>query len=166
MQNIEIKVGVDSFAAILKKLKKIGAKYQGALKQMDTYYKSRAGRLKIREVNNKFCELIFYKRPNITEQKISKYEVVKLPKESTDGLRNILKVVLEEKIKIDKVRNLWVYKNTRIHLDCVEKLGNFLELETLVKGDINRAKKEYKEIVDILGLQKYKKYKKSYSDML
>jgi adenylate cyclase class IV len=48
----------------------------------------------------------------------------------------------------------------------VDKLGTFLELETVVKKSLVEARKEYGEVVNFLDLERYKKLNKSYSDML
>lgn len=70
-------------------------------------------------------------------------------------------------VTVEKRRSLWMYKNTRIHLDKVKHLGTFLELETVVKRDnIKKAKKEYTEMMKLLSLSRYKKERKSYSDLL
>jgi predicted adenylyl cyclase CyaB len=70
-------------------------------------------------------------------------------------------------VTVEKKRSLWMYKNTRIHIDNVKDLGRFLELETVVKnGDIKKAKKEYAEIMELLNLSRYKKERESYSDLL
>ena len=59
MKNIELKIKVNDFRRTEKRLKRLGAKYCGALNQKDTYFNCAEGRLKIRETNNKNFELIF-----------------------------------------------------------------------------------------------------------
>ncbi len=72
-----------------------------------------------------------------------------------------------EKNIVRKKRNLWIYKNTRIHLDDVYGLGGFLEIETVVKNiDIKQARKEHSEIISLLNLLEYKKIDKSYGDLI
>ena len=166
MKNIEVKVYVDNFRDIISKLKSTGAEYKGKLCQVDTYYNCKSGRLKMREINNKKAELIFYSRPNKKGAKVSDYEILKVPENLKQKTGETFKKALGEKVVVKKERNLWIYKNTRIHLDKVYKLGYFLELETVVKKNIEKSKKEYNEIFSFLNLDKYKKYKKSYSDML
>ena len=62
---------------------------------------------------------------------------------------------------------MWIYKNTRIHLDDVNKLGKFLELETVIDGiNLINAKKEHEKVIKLLNIAQCKKIKKSYSDLL
>jgi predicted adenylyl cyclase CyaB len=65
-----------------------------------------------------------------------------------------------------KTRKLYIYKNTRIHLDEVKNLGNFLELETVVKGNMKEGKTEFDEIVELLKLDISKQIKSSYRTLL
>lgn len=167
MKNIEVKVSIDNSKEIIKKLKIIKAKHLGILKQKDTYYFCPSGRLKLREINNKKYELIFYKRPNLKQSKISSYQIVNLDKKGSKELNLLLSQSFGVFVIVNKERDLWIYKNTRIHLDKVENLGNFLELETVVKGNnINKYQKEYSGVFNTLDLSKYTKQRKSYSDLL
>lgn len=166
MKNIEVKVYVNNFRDIIPRLKSTGAEYKGKLCQVDTYYNCKLGRLKMREINDKKAELIFYSRPNKKGAKVSSYEILEVPENLKRKTEETFKKAFGEKVVVKKERNLWIYKNTRIHLDKVYKLGDFLELETVVKKNMEKSKKEYNEIFSFLNLDKYKKYRKSYSDML
>ncbi|HPN54434.1 MAG TPA: class IV adenylate cyclase [Candidatus Moranbacteria bacterium] len=166
MKNIEVKVCINSFNDVIHRLEKIGAKYKGELHQVDRYYNCRTGRLKLREIDKKNLELIFYSRPDKKSAKVSDYEILEVPENLKQKTEKTFKKAFGEKVIVKKDRKLWMYKNTRIHLDKVAKLGYFLELETLVKKNMKKSKEEYKEIFSFLDLDKYKKYKKSYSDML
>lgn len=166
MKNIEVKIYVDNFRGIISKLKNIGAEYGGKLYQIDTYYNCKLNRLKMREINKQKTELICYSRLNKENAKISNYDILEVPENLKQKTREILKKAFGEKVVVKKERNLWIYRNTRIHLDKVFKLGDFLELETVVKKNMEKSKKEYEEVFSFLNLNKYKKYKKSYSDML
>lgn len=166
MRNIELKVILDDDKHVVKAVKKIGARFKLRMRQIDTYYKSKNGRLKIREINNKYFELIFYQRPDRLSSKISNYFLLKMKRDQTGIMKNILRVILGEKNIIRKVRNFWLYKNTRIIIDNVAGLGNFLELETVMrKSGLKYAHKEHNEIIKLLSLSKFKKVSKSYSDL-
>ncbi len=165
MKNIELKVKLDDGDQIIQTLEKINAKFGGRLNQIDTYYNCQKGRLKLREINNKVFELIYYERPDKKNSKISNYQIVKIEKQRINFLKEILGKLFGKLVVVKKERKLWIHKNTRIHIDKVEKLGNFLELETVVKN-LNDADKEHKEIIKLLQLSKFKKIEKSYSDLL
>lgn len=166
MNNIELKIGIDDFGQIKKLLRKIGAKEEGLLVQKDIYYYSKNNILKMREINGEEFVLIGYSRSGRKAKRVSDYDLLNLDKEQAKTLKKILKDSFGEKVVVKKKRNLWIYKNTRIHLDTVDSLGKFLELETVVKESINKAKKEYKEANDLLRLGGYKKFEQSYSDLM
>ncbi|MEK7568297.1 MAG: class IV adenylate cyclase [Patescibacteria group bacterium] len=165
MKNIELKLSAGNFNKIIFCLKKARARHAGKLCQTDTYYNCRDGRLKLREINAQKFELIFYKRPNTNNSKISNYQILDINKKQAKIIKSILADALRTKNIIKKTRDLWIYKNTRIHLDKVSGLGRFLELETVIKKNIKAAEVEHGEIIKNLKLSKYKKYGKSYSDM-
>lgn len=167
MKNIELKISIDNIKNIAATLKKIEAVNNGILNQIDTYFNVKKGRLKIREINNKNFELIYYQRPDIHESKISDYQVIELVKKDCENIKNILKNTNGVKVIVEKERKLWIYKNTRIHLDKVDKLGNFLELETVInKINIKTAEQEHVRLIKLLNITNYKKIKESYSDLL
>lgn len=167
MKNIELKVEVDNFNGLVGALKSNKARYEGVLRQIDTYYNCKTGRLKLREINNKEFELIFYDRPDKNGSKISEYQILKIEKKQLQGTKAILKAALGEKVIMRKRRELWLYEHTRIHLDIVNKLGKFLELETVVENiNLRQAKKEHDDVIKFLGLGQFEKYNKSYSDLL
>jgi predicted adenylyl cyclase CyaB len=167
MKNIELKVSLDNFKDVNILLNKYKAIKSAKLKQVDTYYNCKNGRLKLREINKQEFELIFYSRPNTQKSKVSSYSILKLYKDQIASAKSILTMSYGEKVVVKKERVLWLYKNTRVHLDKVDRLGCFLELETVVnKISMNEAKQEQLEVIKKLELNKYKKLDKSYSDML
>lgn len=166
MRNIELKVSVNNFDELTQKLVAFDAERQGVLRQRDTYFNVECGRLKLREIDGIEFELIYYERPNKSESKISTYEIVKLDAESAQKIKSILTKSLGIKIVVEKERNLWMYENTRIHLDVVQGLGYFLELETVVDTTSQTdATQEHLRIIESLNLSQYSKQSRSYSDM-
>jgi len=167
MKNIELKASINNFDKITSLLKKMRAKHINKQYQKDTYYYCRNGRLKVRNINNKKFELIFYQRPNRAGKKISNYQIFKIKPKEVNFTMSILNKKFGEQTIVEKNRELWIYKHTRIHIDKVFSLGNFLELETAIKNiNIKKAEKEFKEVAKLLDLKKFKKYSKSYSDLL
>jgi predicted adenylyl cyclase CyaB len=69
---------------------------------------------------------------------------------------------------VNKKRILFVYKNTRIHLDAVEGLGDFVELETVFSTTLSQSEgiKEHDEVVKLLNLHRFPTIKGSYSGLL
>jgi adenylate cyclase class IV len=137
MQNIELKIKVDNFKDILIKIKSLNCRKIAVLNQLDTYFNCFNGRFKLREINNKKFELIFYRRTNQKSFKVSQYEVATLDKKLAQNFKYFLSQVLGVKVVVKKRRISWLYKKTRIFLDEVTGLGKFLELETVVGGGIS-----------------------------
>lgn len=167
MKNIELKISINNFNKVVPLLKKIKARRINKLYQKDIYYHCKNGRLKIRIINNKKFELIFYKRPDRLDKKISNYQIFNIKPRQVNFVKSILDKKFGEQIIVEKKRELWIYDHTRIHIDKVLGLGNFLELETVIKNiNIKKAEKEFGKVINLLNLKKDKKYSKSYSDLL
>lgn len=159
-------MAVNNLKEIEQKLKEVGAVSVGKMKQCDTYYNNQTGRLKVREIDNQICEVIFYQRPDKTNFKVSDYSIETVPNDQCKNIKRLYGKTYGEKVMVSKVRNLWFINNTRIHLDKVKNLGTFLELETVVKGKILGAKNEFDLVVKMLKLGNKAKIKGSYSDIL
>ena len=167
MKNIEIKVTVPSFKDIIRNLKNLGADHKGKIDQVDIYFNSRSGRLKIREINKKQFELIYYQRSDKKSSRISQYNRVELDRDKSNLLKKIFGQSLGQKVVVKKIRDLWIYKNTRIHIDKIKGLGNFVELETVITGhNFYKFKNEHKKVLKALSLNRFEIQKQSYSDLL
>lgn len=167
MRNLEIKVRVQGHEVIRLGLKELGAQYVETLVQIDTYYRCKKGRLKIREVNGTTAELITYQRPDVASSKISSYTIQPIPMSKLETKKKKLLERFGVMVVVKKKRELWKYKNTRIHLDNVAGLGKFLELETVATTISDcEMEIEHKKIIDFLHLQDYVTCDSSYSDLL
>jgi predicted adenylyl cyclase CyaB len=100
------------------------------IEQDDTFFACRDGRLKLRDFGNGNGELIFYRRPDQAGPGQSEYRIT--PTEDPDGLRTVLTDALGVTGRVCKARELYLTGRTRIHLDRVEGLGDFLELEVVL----------------------------------
>lgn len=166
-KNIEIKARLSESLAAEEKVKLYtGNKLKDILHQADTFYRCPFGRLKIREINNNITELIFYKRANTAEARKSKYYKFNLlfPK----LFKFVLKAALGMRGKVEKERKLYLYDNTRIHLDSVKGLGAFIEFEYVV-DDSHPEEKGYEVINTLmaeLGINQKDLLSVSYIDML
>ncbi len=160
--NLELKIKLIDPEKMFKSIKAINAKYKGELSQVDVYYKSESYRLKLR-LENGTQTLIKYLRNEGAGNRWSDYHLISL---QGNDARNYLKDILEEEVVVEKKRKLYIYDNTRIHIDDVSKLGSFLELETLVINGKQDAGKRFNEIIKLLSLNKEDEIKKSYRDLI
>ena len=160
--NLELKIRVNSISIIVRKLKSINAVYKGLLMQKDVYYSYDKGLLKLRIENGKYT-LIKYLRDEKGKDRFSNYDYLKF---SYGNAENFLKEILKIEAVVQKKRLLYMYDNTRIHLDTVKGLGYFLELETLVINGKNDAKKRFAFIKEALELNELAEIKKSYRDLI
>lgn len=127
MQNVEFKCELRDLGLARGVCERIGATRVGTVRQRDVYYRVADGRLKRREVSGEPVEYIFYHRPNRLRPKLSHYTIY----DHEAAVKRFGKD-LPIWVTVDKQREIWLYKNVRIHLDEVAGLGRFLELEALV----------------------------------
>lgn len=160
--NLEIKVKLTSHKKVKSLLEKMGAKNQGVLKQKDIYYKTSSGLLKMRVMADKI-ELIKYNRVENGADRWSNYDIVIL---SGAKVQEFFASVLEIETIVEKSRELWLFDNTRIHLDRVKNLGYFLELETLVLSGKKDAQKRFDFMVNALGLEFNAQLRSSYRNLM
>lgn len=159
--NLELKIKVNSHSQIESTLKKNGAEFRGILKQKDVYYKTKSGLLKLR-VEGKSFTLIKYLRDE-KGKRWSNYELLDLrgknPEKYLESFLNIEAVV-------EKKRKLYLYDNTRVHLDEVKGLGKFLELETLLVAGKSDATRRFDFVKQMLGIENHEQIRKSYRNLI
>ncbi|OGN32927.1 MAG: hypothetical protein A3I39_02345 [Candidatus Yanofskybacteria bacterium RIFCSPLOWO2_02_FULL_47_9b] len=165
MLNIETKVKLNNWDATRSQVAMF-ASFSGNLKQKDSYFMLGNKRLKTREGPNRLG-LIYYVRPDALKAKNSHYFLWHLNKVLFLITKSVLSIFLGIKKVVEKERYLYLYKNTRIHIDKVKNLGNFLELETVVKqdGEYSDFRKEHDEVFARLHLETMEKVPVSYSDL-
>lgn len=129
-RNIEIKARVADMKVMAERAANIADEGPWTIEQDDTFFGCRDGRLKLRDFGNGNGELIFYRRPDQAGPGQSEYRIT--PTEDPDGLRAVLADALGVVGRVRKKRMLYLADRTRIHLDHVEGLGDFLELEVVL----------------------------------
>lgn len=126
--NVEMKARVLDVSKIRYLLAQKNAKFQGTDYQIDTYFKTPKGRLKLREGNIE-NNLIFYERedkPGIKESNVI------LSKTTQDkAIKQILEKVLGVLVVVDKTREIYWIDNVKFHIDEVVGLGSFVEIEAI-----------------------------------
>ena len=160
MLNLEIKI--DEIPKWREKCRRIGAVFELTMRQVDIYFQTGEVKKKIRIIDDRNVEMIEYERIEKTGRKSSVYTIVKMTKHELEKYLN----EHQEICRVEKTRELWRYKHTRIHLDEVKNLGKFLELETAIK-DITEddGKKEFEDVVGKLEIDKNNSIAGSYSDL-
>jgi predicted adenylyl cyclase CyaB len=129
--NIEIKAIARDVVILEDMIRDITKTAPIILCQEDIFFDVSHGRLKLRILLPEKGELIYYDRPNIIGPKLSAYR--KSETNDPQGLKEALIEALGTKGIVRKIRKLYLYENTRIHVDDVEGLGRFIELEVMLK---------------------------------
>jgi len=145
-QNIELKARLADIDFARQAARNAGATEHGVLIQTDTYFRASRGRLKLREIAGHTAELIFYERSNRVEARRSRYRRIEAPEPA--ALREMLEMALGVLSIVRKRRELWLLDNVRIHLDDVEGLGTFFELEAILdaKHDEEMCHRQIEEL--------------------
>ena len=164
--NIEIKAKSNNQNAIREILKSKKADFKGADRQIDTYFKVNNGRLKLREgkIEN---NLIHYQRENKEGPKQSDVNLFKSNPESS--LKEILTKALCVLVVVDKKREIYFIDNVKFHIDTVENLGNFVEIEAIDEdGTIGKDKliEQCQFFLDLFKISQEDLISVSYSDLL
>jgi homotetrameric cytidine deaminase len=126
-RNVELKARDPYPERSLERALALGAEDRGELRQRDTYFAALRGRLKLREQEPGGAELIAYERADAARARESRYRIA--PVADPGALRDALDAALGTLAVVDKRRRLLVWDGVRIHLDRVEGLGAFVELE-------------------------------------
>lgn len=128
-RNIEIKAYCPDPQAVKDIINRMNLPYKGSFRQVDTFYNVPAGRLKMRE-DGENTWLIPYIRKNQKGPRESNY--VLLCVKDADKTNDLLEQMFGIRLVVEKKRTVWMYDNVRIHLDNIEGLGTFIELEGVV----------------------------------
>jgi homotetrameric cytidine deaminase len=132
-RNIEFKARDPQPARTLELALALGAEDRGEIAQTDTYFARARGRLKLREQQPGEAELIQYRRSDWPGARESDYRRVAAA--DAPALRDALDAALGTLVVVEKRRRLLVHDSVRIHLDEVEGLGSFLEVEAVAQPD-------------------------------
>ena len=165
-RNVEIKASVRSVADLRERVSRLAGSAPTHIQQDDTFFKCDHGRLKLRSFPDGSGELIFYRRANAEGPTISCYEVV--PTNTADSLRSVLSQACGQVGRVRKQRTLYMVGRTRVHIDQVEGLGTFMELEVvLAEGESESiGVQEARELMAALGIAESALIDRAYVDLL
>lgn len=173
-RNVEIKAVIQDRGAVERRARGLGESNEQIV-QTDVYFRVPRGRLKLRIFGEGSrsdlaetppAELIQYHRPNRSDPEVSRYQRVAVPDPA--GLRAALEASLGERIVVEKERTLYLVGRTRIHLDRVQHLGDFLELEVVLREgeDQSVGEDEAHSLMRALGVHPSDLIEAGYADLL
>ena len=165
-RNIEIKARIPRIDALLAKAAAIADRGPVEIAQDDTFFRCESGRLKLRTLSPSAGELIFYRRADRQGPKESFYHLT--PTSEPDRLRETLSLACGQIGRVQKARTLFLVGRTRIHLDRVEGLGDFLELEVVLEDGepLEAGMQEAHDIMARLDVEPSQLIEGAYLDLL
>ena len=165
-RNIEIKARIENVAQLTPQVAALASEGPLEIAQDDTFFACDTGRLKLRAFSNDSGELIYYQRVNQAGPKESFY--LRSPTTSPETLRESLSLAYGQIGRIRKYRTLFLVGRTRVHLDRVEGLGHFLELEVMLVDDElpEQAVHEAGALMEQLGIQAAQLVEGAYLDLI
>lgn len=165
-RNIEIKARLHDRKSMEQIAASLAESGPTLLQQEDTFFACDSGRLKLRVFAEGHGELIYYRRADEEGPKESFYLLTptKAPQNLKESLRlanGILGTVIKE-------RTLYLIGRTRVHLDRVEGLGDFVELEVVLAENEARAagEQEADALMEQLGIDEQDLVRGAYFDLL
>ena len=165
--NVEIKARCYDTKKIKEILNEHNADFKGIDHQIDTYFRTNSGRLKLRQGNIE-NHLIYYERENQEGPKQSNVTLMPTVLHS-DSLKDILTKSLGVLVSVDKKREIYFIDNVKFHIDTVKELGSFIEIEAIDKiGNIGKDKllEQCNFYMNLFDINEGDLISVSYSDML
>jgi adenylate cyclase class IV len=165
-RNVEIKARVAEREALVRRVQAIATEGPVEIAQDDTFFHCESGRLKLRVFAEDRGELIFCRRARAHGPKESFY--VRSPTSSPATLREALALAHGIAGRVRKQRTLYLVGRTRIHIDRVEGLGDFMELEVvLADGEaMDAGVREAHDLMARLGIDASALVDRAYVDLL
>lgn len=162
---IEIKARCKNSEKVRRFLKENNADYKGLDHQTDSYFNVPEGRLKIREGNIE-NNLIHYHRPDIEGPKNSLVTLYKSNPEST--LKEVLTRALGIRVIVKKKREIYFIDNVKFHIDEVDSLGSFIEIEAIgtQKDSTEQLRNQCNQYMKLLEVKNSDLVTNSYSDLI
>lgn len=170
-KNVEIKAKVPNIFELIEKVHKLpNVKFVGVLHQTDIFYHCEKGKLKLRHViqdGKGYSQLVYYNREKELDGKMTSH-IKLLDVTDFEGLNNILSASNNVIGTICKKRILYMLGRTRIHLDDVDDLGTYMELEVVMNPDDDKQAGEIEanSIMEMLGIKEDQLFTNAYIDLL
>ena len=164
--NIEIKARVSDFDSLLQRVEELSDTSLQVIRQEDTFFNTEKGRLKLRVLPPDRAQLIYYLRSDQEGPKRSDYHIFETP--DPENLKRVLELAYGIRGVVKKTRYLYTVGQTRVHVDDVEGLGQFMELEVVMQaGQSDEQGQAIAEgLMTSLGIEKEDLIEGAYMDMI
>lgn len=164
--NIEIKARVRDFHRLQGLAEDLSDTPCEVIEQEDTFFHTPMGRLKLRVLGPGLGQLIYYERGDTSGPTRSDYIVSRTSEPAS--LKAALSGALEVRGTVHKRRLLYWVGNTRVHLDEVEGLGSYMELEVVldVGQTVAQGERIAAELMEKLGVSKADLVQGAYIDLI
>jgi predicted adenylyl cyclase CyaB len=165
MQNLEAKFRLAGLKQARTRAEAIGFVFSATLIQRDTFFAVANGKLKLRE-ENRGASLIHYQRDTARGFELSNYTIAKIT--DAANTRAILASALGVIAKVRKRRTLLLRENIRLHLDEVEGIGEFGEIEAVLQrnGSLDAGHTALGEILRALEVRTRDRIEVSYFELM
>ena len=164
--NIEIKARARNFADLRRRAEAISDTPIQVIPQEDTFFLVPKGRLKLRQLAPDHGQLVYYERTDASGPKRSDYILTGTSDPS--ALKAALTAALGVRGVVRKRRYLYMVGQTRVHLDEVEGLGEFMELEVVLRPEQSDAEGQAiaRDLMTRLGVREEDLLEGAYMDLL
>jgi predicted adenylyl cyclase CyaB len=164
--NIEIKARARNFTDLCLRAEALSDTPAQVISQEDTFFHTAKGRLKLRQLAPERGQLVYYERTDTSGPKRSEYILAGTSEPS--ALKAALTAALGVRGVIRKKRTLYMVGQTRVHLDEVEGLGEFMELEVVLRPEQSDAEGQAiaQDLLTRLGVLKEDLLEGAYMDLM
>ena len=164
--NIEIKARARDFGDLRRRAETLSDTPVQVIPQEDTFFNASKGRLKLRQLAPERGQLVYYERTDTSGPKRSNYHIFETG--NPESLKTALRLALGVRGVVRKTRYLYLVGQTRVHLDEVEGLGEFMELEVVLRPEQSDAEGQAiaRDLMIRLGVQEEDLLEGAYMDLL
>ena len=164
--NIEIKARVRDFDGLRQRAEDLSDLPLQVIRQEDTFFNTEKGRLKLRVLAPDRAQLIYYLRSDQEGPKRSDYHIFETP--DPENLKGVLELAYGIRGVVKKTRYLYIVGQTRVHVDDVEGLGQFMELEVVMQAGQSDAQGQAiaEGLMTSLGIEREDLIEGAYMDMM
>lgn len=165
-RNVEIKARPVDITDCEQRARTLAGTAPSLIVQEDFFFHCGNGRLKLRVLSPARGQLIHYHRADTSSPSLSRYRIAET--NTPDALLDTLATAYGVRGVVRKRRHLYRVGRTRVHIDRVETLGGFVELEVvLADGDSEpAARNEASTLMTKLGIDEGDLIETAYIDLI